>query len=398
MKFESIKSNSKPTIVLGVICLVSALLLALVNMITAPIIEAAQNAAANAALLEVLPDGGSFEEITLDDKYPEIITKGYKAEGGYVFQATVTGKNPGLIIMCGIDTDGKVVGTKVIAEQETDSYDAQVFPSVEGVDGEYSGQSLDGFTEYLVSGATLTSRAYAQAIKASLQAAAIAGGADVDTRTPEKILQDNCNAALGTSGLSFTKWFRVEIIEGVDAVYESSEGRVYVIGDAFVGVKAGAVTNADASAENKAVALAADTVISASVLTKITELPEGLDAKKFVEAYVTATGNYVITAKGAGFGINGHKYYNPSGEYITAKIAISADGKIIDTTVVSHKETPDYGGNALSNNEFTDGFDGKTKDDYSSVSNVSGATLTSKGYKDAIKIAFESFEILTGGN
>ena len=118
-KPESAKSgsnffaNAKPTIVLGAICLISALLLALVNMITGPVIEAAQHAAANAALAEVLPDGKNFEEITLDQKYDSVkavgLTKGYKADGGYVFQATVTGKSSGLIIMCGIDSEGKVV-------------------------------------------------------------------------------------------------------------------------------------------------------------------------------------------------------------------------------------------------------------------------------------------------
>ena len=132
------KSNFLPTIVLGCICLVVALLLSLVNSITGPIIEAAQNAAANEALLEVLPEGKNFEELTLDDKYPSSITKGYRADGGYVFQATVTGKSSGLIIMFGIDAEGKIVGTKVIAEQETDSYDKNVFPLVEGLDGKYT--------------------------------------------------------------------------------------------------------------------------------------------------------------------------------------------------------------------------------------------------------------------
>ncbi|MBR5120710.1 MAG: hypothetical protein IKV02_06910 [Clostridia bacterium] len=57
--------NSKlyPSLVLCSICLVAALLLSGVNMITAPMIEKTQNAAANAALLEVLPDGKNFETI-----------------------------------------------------------------------------------------------------------------------------------------------------------------------------------------------------------------------------------------------------------------------------------------------------------------------------------------------
>ena len=101
-----------PTVILGSICLVVALMLSLINSITAPMIEAAQNAAASEALLVVLPDGKNFEEITLDASYPAVITKGYKADGGFVFQANVTGKNSGLIILIGIDTDGKIVAPR----------------------------------------------------------------------------------------------------------------------------------------------------------------------------------------------------------------------------------------------------------------------------------------------
>ena len=120
------KENLKPSVILVTICIVVALLLSSINLITGPIIEAAQNPAANEALLEVLPDGKNFEEITLDDKYPSAITAAYKADGGFVFRASVTGKSSGLIIMCGVSAEGKIVGTKVIADQETDGYDVNV--------------------------------------------------------------------------------------------------------------------------------------------------------------------------------------------------------------------------------------------------------------------------------
>lgn len=170
--------NSKlyPSIVLCSICLVAALLLSVVNMITAPEIEKNQIEAANKALLEVLPDGKNFQEIEITSEYPQIVTAGHKADGGYVFQMSVTGKSPDLVIMCGIDADGNVVGTKVIANKETPSYAEKVFPYVEGIDGKYKGANLDGFDPYLVSGATLTSKAYGEAIQAALQAATIAAG------------------------------------------------------------------------------------------------------------------------------------------------------------------------------------------------------------------------------
>jgi electron transport complex protein RnfG len=174
------KNKIMPTLVLTAICLVVAFALALINEVTAPIIADAQDRATKAALTEVLPEGKNFEEITIDAKYPTAITKGYSADGGYVFQATVTGKSSGLVIMIGINADGKIVNSKVIADQETDDYDVKVFPVVSGVDGSYKGMDLEGFEPVLISGATLTSKAYSKAIQAALQAFVIADNDSVN--------------------------------------------------------------------------------------------------------------------------------------------------------------------------------------------------------------------------
>ena len=55
--------NLKSVAVLVAICTVVALLLAVTNQFTAPIIEKQQSEAANAALLEIMPNGTGFEEI-----------------------------------------------------------------------------------------------------------------------------------------------------------------------------------------------------------------------------------------------------------------------------------------------------------------------------------------------
>ena len=55
----------KSIIVLVCICLAMTVALAFTNSITAPIIEQNQSAAANEALLVVMPDGGSFEMVDL---------------------------------------------------------------------------------------------------------------------------------------------------------------------------------------------------------------------------------------------------------------------------------------------------------------------------------------------
>ncbi len=401
------KKNIMPSVVLGSICLIVALMLSLINSITAPMIEAAQNAAANEALLVVLPDGKNFEEITLDEKYPSVITRGYRADGGFVFQANVTGKSSGLIILVGIDTEGKIVGTEVIADQETDTYDVNVFPAVTGTEGAYKGMELDTFAPYLVSGATLTSAAYSEAVKAALQSFAIANGGSVDIRTPEQILQDNCNAALGTTGVTFTKWFATEILEGIDAVYVAADnsGRVFVIGESFIGVKADG-TYADASAVNTEVPLIANTIIENSTLTEITELPQGIDKKIVLKAYVTESGNYVFDLKASGFANYSYEEgYSDVEVPIYISVSINADGKIIDCVTTEQSESKGYG-EVCGTDEYRNQWTGATNDDIvistgpigkdnTDIGAIAGATITTKGYQKAIKAAFAAFEILT---
>ena len=414
------KTSFMPTVILSSICIVAALLLSLVNLITGPIIEAAQNAAANEALTVVLPDGKNFEELTLDESYPATVISGYKADGGYVFQVTVTGKSAGLTIMCGIDTEGKIVGTQVIATNETPGYASQVFPEVEGTSGKYTGTTLETLTPYIVAGATLTSSAYADAMKAALQAYVIASGGSVDIRTPEQILQDNCNAALGTDGITFTKWFAVAALDGVDAVYEASDksGRVYVIGETFIGIKAdGSVATADADASAIAKATAADTLIGAITYTDV-EKPDAATDKNasIVSIKMASNGAYVIELLADGYQAT---FDYGDGTQIEIKIAIDKDGKIIDVVTLSHNESKGYGSNCATD-EYYEQYKGKGDSDITvsakypvdyhddlispdntDVGAIASATYTTVGYQKAVKLAFKAFELLTaeeGGN
>ncbi len=178
------KQNLMPVIVLTVICLVAALLMGFVNMISAPEIEKAKNEAANAALNLVLPNGKDFAEIDIDTDFPKEITKAYRADGGYVFEATVSGNKPGMVVMCGVDSDGKIVGVEVISNDETPSYWEKVYSIVTGTDGRYSGKSTSDLTPELISGATKSSTAVYNAVKASLNAYAVITGGEV-TEEPD---------------------------------------------------------------------------------------------------------------------------------------------------------------------------------------------------------------------
>ena len=60
------KKNLPNVYILTAICLITALLLAVVNAFTLPVIKAAEDRATQAALLEVLPSGGSFTKVDLE--------------------------------------------------------------------------------------------------------------------------------------------------------------------------------------------------------------------------------------------------------------------------------------------------------------------------------------------
>ena len=409
-----------PSIVLGSICLIVALLLSVVNMFTAPIIAANQNAAANAALLEVLPEGKNFEEMEITSDYPDVVTAGYKADGGYVFRMSVVGYKSGLIIMCGVDSDGKVAGVKHIQSSETYGMETEL-------NGAYTGDTLDSLELVLATGATAnskTSRAYYDAIKAALQSYVIACGGSVDTRTPEQILQDNCNAALGTSGVTFTKWFATEVITGIDSVYVAANngGYVFVIGESFIGVNAsGEIVTAGVGTEASVAVSTAYATITASSLTELDlSLFEGIDGDIVKKISVTDSGNYVFELSGKGYDSlfeysSGKISGNPQPIIIT--LSISNDGKIIDCLTVKHAESSGFG-DVCATEDYYDQYRGKensdikvsvTVPDYmadqiptdtTDVGAIASATYTTVGYQKAVKAAFAAFEILTaeGGN
>lgn len=182
------KENFKPLIVLALICIVVALLLGGINMITAPEIQKKAEEKANEVMRIVLPDGTTFEEMDITDEFPSEIKKAYKSDAGYVFEAEVRGKSD-MVVMCGVDNDGKIVKVEIISESETPGYKDKIFPLVTGDKGKYNGMSSQTLDAEIVSGATLSSTAVYTAVKSSLNAFAVITGGEAsagdEDLTPE---------------------------------------------------------------------------------------------------------------------------------------------------------------------------------------------------------------------
>ena len=164
------ESTVKPILVLTVSSLVVSLLLALVNSVTAPVIEADQKADTLAAYVQVIPtvsDATELEEIT-DYTTPGVSGAVRAPDGSIAIQAGETGYNGGLVnVIMGFDTAGTVTGIYVDASSQTAGIGDRVaaadfLTQFEGMDGTANiakGQGYDG-----ISGATYSSDALFAAI------------------------------------------------------------------------------------------------------------------------------------------------------------------------------------------------------------------------------------------
>lgn len=389
------KKSLHSTLVLVCICAAVSLLLAVTNAVTAPIIKENQAAAANKALLIVLPDGRDFTPIDLTPyTLPATVKEAWsEANGGYVITLNTTGYASDLVIMCGIRADGTIGGAVCLSSGETLGYEKTYGEKFRGLNAE-AVADVD-----TVSGATRTTAAYRAAVQDALSAAIILGGGEVDIRTEEEILADNLSAALPAGEGSFTKLFLSEQLTGIDAVYAADNGRGYVcrIGEQFLAAdENGTVfTEADADLVSHATAQLKKLLGSSTHALDLNDYPDLPSA--VISAGKTESDNYVLELRGAGYGINGGNEYHPaSGEYIIIRVSMTAQGQIIDCLTVSQEESEGIG-SACAEESFYGQFVGKTQENYDKIDAISGATMTTNGYVKAIQRAFEAVHILEGG-
>lgn len=387
----------KSTAVLVSICAVMTFLLAVTNKITAPIIAANESAKADGALLEVMPDGGSFELMdTAEVELPDTVTEVYSAKnGGYVFKLTTKGYKPDMVIMCGVDANGTITGSKYLSGGETNGAELVMNDRVQGATLENIGQ-VDTATSPT---APLTVGGYLSAIKDALNAAIILGGGEADLRTPEEIFNDNLKEALPEAD-EFVKQAIADENATIDFIYAAKNGKGYVYvtsAEVFIAVDAtGAVVTegvgeADATLAKSKAALAAGH-------TAVDTTDSGIN-QNITSVQKTPEGNYVIEINGLGFGWFGDEEKYQPAKNIPIKICVvmSSNGKILKCLTVSHQESGGYGA-VCGEESYYGQFDGKTAEDYKDVDIVGSPTysITNNGYLKAIERCFAAVEILEG--
>lgn len=167
---NTFKDIIKPVLVLTSICLVVSVLLAYVNSVTSPIISEAEQKAAQEAMAEVLTEADSFE-LTNIDSLPERVDEIYRAENGsgYVFMLTTKGYGGDMKLICGVKADGTIEACKTLSHSETSGLGSKT--AEDPYRNQYIGKSADTLNEVdAISGATISSTAYMNAVKDALAA------------------------------------------------------------------------------------------------------------------------------------------------------------------------------------------------------------------------------------
>ena len=405
----NIKKSLKDVVVLLVICSVFAVVLAAVNSVTAPIIADRLAAAADEAYMAVLPGATGFEDVDIS-KLSSIPTvkeaKREKSGLGYAIKLETKGYATGLVLIVGVDANGVVTGATCIASNETWGLETTLGDKFIGKDVNSVVDVEAGVTSYTVNG-------YRAAVRDAINAATILGGGTADTRTEEEIFFDNLKEALPEAfpegAKVYDDVFTQTLIVGNDGnIYTNKElsvdsinkaingkGYVFVVGKEFVGVNAEGVIVSEVSAEAKATVEAAIALDATATATEIdTTEYKNSDDRTVKRAFnnmkyvlKTESGIYVMETSATGYG------KTP----MTIIITVSADGKIIDNLVVTHSETGNYGGAKVQDGEYNQNFVGKNQEEANAVDTVTGVTVTTNAYKNAVLRAYVIVNTLEGG-
>ena len=164
----------KPVVVLVLICLVITGALAATNSVTEPIIADAAAMRAEQARHDIIPEATGFKEISTEG-FPETVVEAYKSANdvGYVFIVSVSGYGGDIVIICGVNTDGRLIRSSTLKQSETKGLGSLITESAFenqfiGIDNRFLGVDT-------ITGATISSKAYISAVKDALTAFGMIG-------------------------------------------------------------------------------------------------------------------------------------------------------------------------------------------------------------------------------
>jgi electron transport complex protein RnfG len=167
-----------PTVALFVICLVSTILLAFANNVTAPIIKNLAVQTEMKSRQTVLSEATEFKD---GESNGVTYAVGYDASGktvGIVFTTTTKSYGGDIQVMTGVDMSGKVTGVQILSINDTaglgmnaqkESFREQFIGLVKGIVVQKNSSNHDNNEITALTGATITSKAVTTAVNSALE-------------------------------------------------------------------------------------------------------------------------------------------------------------------------------------------------------------------------------------
>jgi len=183
------KNIVKFAVTLGLIAAITGLALAVVFMVTEPIIESQNQKALQEGLVEIFP--GDFDYKKLDEPISSgdssvnitesylVKEKGTNKNAGMVLKVTVPGSQAPITMLVGVKVDGTISGVKILSLNETAGLGANADNPAYYVDkknkitflGQFKGKNVERDKlvpkedVIAITGATITSRAVSTGVK-----------------------------------------------------------------------------------------------------------------------------------------------------------------------------------------------------------------------------------------
>lgn len=158
---------------LFIITAAAALVLSLVNALTADTIAMRQEAARQEAMLCVMPSADVFSDLYSEDETIERITGAYHGTKfvGYCVEVSPNGFGGAISLMVGVNPNGKVTGVTVLDHSETPGLGAKAENSdfLDQYVGR-SGRIVVGSDINAITGATITSKAVTEGVNTAMTA------------------------------------------------------------------------------------------------------------------------------------------------------------------------------------------------------------------------------------
>ncbi|MBO5196444.1 MAG: FMN-binding protein [Clostridia bacterium] len=408
--------NAKSIVVLGSICLVVAILLSVVNHITAPIIEEAAGAAASESLKVVLPDATGFEEVELPEGTAETVTGIHKDQGGSGYAVTLAtsssySQSP-MTFTVGFGTDGKIVAIEMTNYAETKDF-GDYPQSYVGADSALGGIEL-------AAGVTYSSTAFKAAVEDAFAALIAIGGISEGVKSEEQIISelmaDKFPGAVDNSGKFRATEMKVDA-ENVISAFSADNGVGFALTVDYNGEKLVCIISTSGSvAFYDLEANAVDTVDSAFVENIVSAI--GVSAKaendlKYAQATLVDGETLEKVDLAAQFGVVSNAFVitsptRSSNAYVFVcrpfgyKDPMTMTFVIENGSVTSYRNTGDfiqfgeyYSVPGLNENEYMQNMAGKTEADITDELLVTGATISTAAVKLAAEDAFEAYKELT---